>query len=196
MMNNQFEFLESAGLAAMGTPFRQKLLSALSHPQSASGLARRFEMSRQRIGYHMRELEKAGCIEVAGERQQRGLTERLYQVRPLAYVVGPPAQAPSLARRDRFSWAALLTLLAGAMLDLVRLRRAADASDKRLATLAVDARLRLASPSARRQFTEDLLQAVEAVIAEHDDPESSQGRNFRLVLGALPAVEAPSEAKE
>ncbi len=57
-----FKILERQELGAMASPFRQQLLHALTTPGSAIGLARRFEMSRQRIGYHMRELERAGCI--------------------------------------------------------------------------------------------------------------------------------------
>ena len=81
-----FRILENDDLNAMATPFRQQLLEQLKEPASASGLARRFDMSRQRIGYHMRALEDAGCIEAAGERQARGLTEKLFRARPLAFV--------------------------------------------------------------------------------------------------------------
>lgn len=185
-MSQPFHVLDDAALAAMASPFRQKLLEALAEPDSAASLARQFDMSRQRIGYHMRELERAGCIQVAEERQQRGLTERLYQVRPLAYVTGPRTKPGLLRRRDRFSWASLLSLLASAIQDLIRLRRAADAADKRLATLALEARVRVADPVARKRFTEELLIAVDTVVAKHHDPHCTQGRNFRLVLGALP----------
>lgn len=193
MNEKGFQFLSAGGMAAMATPFRQQLLAALAEPDSAANLARRFGMSRQRIGYHMRELERAGCIELTGERQQRGLTERLFQVRPLAFVLGPERGAASVSARERFSWAALLSLMAGVIWDLVRLRARADAAGKRLATLALEAEVAFASPRARRAFTEDLLKAVQETVARHHDPEAAEGRRFRVVVGALPVFqESPS----
>ena len=159
---------------------RRKLIDALREPDSAANLARRFDMSRQRIGYHMRELEKAGCIEVTGERPQRGLTERLYQVRPMAFVDGDAAAEPP-KRRDRYSWRALVDLLAQSLC------KRADAAGKRLATLALATDVRFDDPAGRKAFTEDLLDAVEAVVARHHRPGGK--RSFRVALGAYPTLQ-------
>lgn len=180
-----FNFLERDNLGVMASPLRREILAALQTPDSAVNLARRFDMSRQRVGYHMRELERAGCIELCGERPQRGLTERFYQMRPMAYVEGREAGGRRLDKRDRFSWTALVNLFAQSIWDLLSLRRRADAAGKRLATLGLDVEVRFDSPRARRAFTEDLIDAVEGVIRRHDSPGGS--RAFRLVLGAFPA---------
>ena len=183
---NAFKILERDDIGALATPFRRELIDALEEPDSAANLARRFDMSRQRIGYHMRELEKAGCIELAGERQRRGLTERLYKARPLAYVHADPQPERRLAERDRFSWRALVDGLAQALWELVTLRRRADAANKRLATLTLEAELRFSSPAERKAFTRDLIEAVEGVLTRHDNPDGQ--RRFRLILGAYPAL--------
>jgi DNA-binding transcriptional ArsR family regulator len=189
-MNTQasdFRILDPGAMSAMASNFRQELLMALVQPNSAAGLARQFDMSRQRIGYHMRELEKAGCIELASERQARGLVEKLYRVRPIAYVFAPDADAGERASADRFSWASLLNMIANALWDLVRLRRGADTAGKRLATLAIEAELRFPNPRARKAFTEELVAAIELVVRKHHQANAPQGRNFRLVLGAYPS---------
>jgi DNA-binding transcriptional ArsR family regulator len=183
---NAFKILDRDEIGALSTPLRRELIEALEEPGSATSLARRFDMSRQRIGYHMRELEKAGCIELAGERPRRGLTERLYKARPLAYVRGEAAPDRRLAERDRFSWAALVNGLAQALWELVTLRRRADAAGKRLATLTLEAELRFSSPTERKAFTEDLIDAVETVLTRHDNPDGA--RRFRMILGAYPAL--------
>lgn len=180
-----FKILERGELAAVASPFRQQLLDALVTPDSAAGLARRYDMSRQRIGYHMRDLEAAGCIEVAGERRQRGLTEKLYRTRPLAYVHSPPS-TDRLKRQDRYSWAALVSLVARTLRDLVSLRHAADAQRKRLATLGLEAELNFETPAERRAFSEDLIEAIEGVLKQHERPRSEKSRAFRLVVGAFP----------
>ncbi len=180
-----FKILERQELGAMASPFRQQLLHALTTPGSAIGLARRFEMSRQRIGYHMRELERAGCIEITGERQRRGLKEKLYRTKPMAYVYSPPSNE-RLRRHDRFSWAALVNLIARTLWDLVSLRRKADAEGKRLATLAIEADLYFETPTQRKAFTESLVDAIEQVVRDHEMPKSDKARAFRLVVGAFP----------
>jgi predicted ArsR family transcriptional regulator len=180
-----YKVLAPDELSAVSSPFRQQLLEELMTPDSAAGLARRHDMSRQRIGYHMRDLERAGCIVPVGERQQRGLTEKLYRTRPLAYVQAPRT-GDRLARRDRFSWAALLNLLARTLGDLIALRRSADAEGKRLATLAIEAQLHFETPGQRKAFTEDLIGAVEGVLRAHEQPATDRTRSFRLVVGALP----------
>ena len=47
------------------SPDRRRLLSALAEePDSATGLAERLGDSRQRLNYHLRELERAGFLEL------------------------------------------------------------------------------------------------------------------------------------
>lgn len=185
-----FRILEPDQLTAMASPFRQQLLRALSTPKSAACLARDYEMSRQRIGYHMRDLERSGCIEAAGERQARGLTEKLYRARPMAFVHAPEDGEPE-PTRDRYSWATLVNLAARTLWDLVRLRRRADTAGKRLATLALDAELHFETPAERKAFTEALIDTIERVCREHERSPSDKSRAFRLVLGAYPKLEGP-----
>jgi DNA-binding transcriptional ArsR family regulator len=180
-----FKILEPQELGAMASPFRQQLLESLATPDSASGLARRYEMSRQRIGYHMRDLERAGCIEITGERQHRGLKEKLYRTRPMVYAFAPPSDEQR-QRQDQFSWAALVDLVARTLWDLMSLRRKADAQGKRLATLAIEADLYFETPAQRKAFTESLIDAVEDVVRDHEQPKSETARAFRLVIGAFP----------
>ena len=78
-------------------------------------------------------------------------------------------------------------MIAAALWDLVSLRRRADKENKRLATLAIEANLRFANPKARKDFSRELINAIEDVVAKHHDPDAETGRNFRLVMGAYPA---------
>lgn len=184
-----FKILEPDEMRAMASPFRQKLLETLSIPNSAVGLAREYEMSRQRVGYHMRALEQAGLIEAVDERPVRGLTEKLYRTRPMAFALSPRERDEPARLRDHFSWATLTNLAARTLSDLVSLRRKADAAGKRLATLALDAELHFETPTERKAFTEDLIDAVEGVVRSHERPRSDTSRTFRIVLGAYPKTE-------
>ena len=183
-----YKVLTERELAAVSSPFRQKLLAALENPQSAAGLARHFDVSRQRIGYHMRDLEQAGCIELVRKQQARGLTERLYRARPCAFVSAAPEPDTRLSGEDRYSWRALVNLVASSLRDLVVLRRRADKQKKRLATLAMEAELHFRSAAERKAFAEDLVEAVEAVVRKHERPASAGTRSFQLVVGAYPGI--------
>ncbi|RZJ43087.1 MAG: ArsR family transcriptional regulator, partial [Brevundimonas sp.] len=64
--------LDAAHLAL--APIRRRILAALVEPASAAGLAKQLDMPRQKIGYHLKALEDAGLIRLAGERKKRGFT--------------------------------------------------------------------------------------------------------------------------
>src|SRR4051812_16248815 len=77
------------------SPFRLGLLKGLQQPESASGLARRLGLPRQQINYHLRELERAGFIELSEARQRRGCIERIMRLTsrvsfPRANEAAPP----------------------------------------------------------------------------------------------------------
>lgn len=181
-----FKILNHQELTAVASAFRQRLLAAMNEPRSAASMAREFDVSRQRVGYHMRDLERAGCIELVEEQPARGLKERLYRARPYAFASAPRKSQTQIAAEDRFSWRALVNLVASSLWDLISLRRKADAAGKRMATLAVDAELHFRTPAERKAFSEDLLDAVEAVVRRHEQAASEETRTFRVVLGAYP----------
>lgn len=187
-MNNQnYQFADASSFAAMGSTFRQQLLAELQEPTSAATLAKRHDMSRQRIGYHMRDLEKAGCIALVEERAQRGLTEKLYQVTPRIYTQSPNHMAMA-DKQSVFSFSRLVNVLAHALSTLARIHHLAK-PNQRIATLALEAQLHFDNPSQRKAFTEELLDAIEAVVKKHEQPKTNKSRSFRLVLGAFPDLQ-------
>src|SRR5689334_24355114 len=74
-------------------PYTTLFRSRLRTPASASELAREFEVSRQKLNYHLHKLEEAGLVELVGRRQRRGFVERLLKARADAYVVDPALMA-------------------------------------------------------------------------------------------------------
>src|SRR5262249_59967099 len=80
--------------AAALSPFRLGLLKGLQQPESASGLARRLGLPRQQVNYHLRELERAGFIEMSEARQRRGCTERIMRLTSRVSFPPPDAAAP------------------------------------------------------------------------------------------------------
>ncbi len=187
-------------------PIRRRLLESLGEPDSASGLARQLKLSRQKVNYHLRELESAGLVEATGEtRQRRGCQERIVRAVSTGYLIDPSAlglaNAPDAASfRDRFSSNYLIALAAQAIRDLAVLRKRAGGVGKQLPTFSMHADVRLASPTALNEFTQDLSSAIAECIAKHHNEAASEGREFRFFLGSYPTItksqaEADAEAK-
>src|SRR3970282_2437883 len=84
---------------------RLELVENLATPASAAVLARRLGAPRQRINYHLRELEGEKLIELVEERRKGSVTERIYRRTGRSYAIspaGPGALGPETAAlRDR-----------------------------------------------------------------------------------------------
>lgn len=176
-------------------PTRLRIVRELAEPDSATGLAKRLNLPRQRVNYHLRELEKHGLVRLVEERRRRNCTERIVQATARSYLISPAALAelgsePEIVR-DRFSWSYLVSLAARAIRELAVLRRRADKTKQKVATLAIETEVRFASPDALRGFSEELANHIAGLAAKYHDERSDQPRLFRVVLGAYPAITKP-----
>jgi DNA-binding transcriptional ArsR family regulator len=184
----EIHVIESPGVASTALhPVRARLLSELARPASASGLASRVGITRQKVNYHLRELEAHGLVELAEERQHGGITERVLQASAAAYVVSPAAVTAKAAdpkhHPDHLSAAYLVALVGRVMREVGSLALRARASGERISTLTIDTTIGFASPEDRAAFADDLTAAVLDLAARyhHDD-----GEPHRLVVAAHP----------
>ena len=194
------EVIERPAAAAVALdPIRARLLSELAEPGSASSLAERVGLPRQKINYHLRTLEAHGLVRLVEERQRRGLTERMMIATARAYVVSPAAMGEAsvdLARTpDRLSADYLIALAARAIREVGTLMRRANRAGKRLATLSLDTEIRFRSPVERAQFAAELTDAVTRLAARYHAAEAPDGRSFRLIVAAHPVpLSDPAES--
>jgi DNA-binding transcriptional ArsR family regulator len=187
------DVISSPGRAAMLLdPLRLRLLEGLREPDSAAGLARRLRLPRQRINYHLRELEKQRLVELVGKRRRGNCTARLLRATARAYVISPAAlggvAADPAAVQDRFSAAYLLAVAARALRDVGELDLRAQKAGRRFATLTLEAEVRFASAEARAGFANELAGAVARLAAKYHDEKAPGGRPFRFVIAGHPAV--------
>ena len=182
---------DAARAASLIDPMRLSLLERLAEPGSASSLARDLKLPRQRINYHLRELEKAGLVEFVEERRKGNCVERLVKATARSYLISPEVlgalgDTPE-EQQDRFS-ASYLMAAAGRMLrQLAEQTARAAGAKKRVATLTLETDIRFASAAARTAFAEELATAIAGIAAKYHDAETAGGRTFRLVVGAYPA---------
>src|SRR5882724_1265021 len=157
-------------------PERLRMLELLNEPDSASGLAKRLNMPRQTVNYHLRELEKEGFVELVEQRPKGNCLERVVRATARSYVISPQALGAlgldSSDVRDRFSTAYLVSAAARAIRDVSQLRQRADKAGKRMATLTVETEIRFASAKARQEFTEEVLAMVAQLATKYHDEDA------------------------
>jgi DNA-binding transcriptional ArsR family regulator len=183
---------QSTRAATMLHPMRLRILHALREPGSASTVARQLGLARQKVNYHLRELEKAGFLEEIEERRAGNCIERIVRAKATHYLIDPEVLGTLAADggsvEDHVSSAYLIALAAGAIRDVAALQQRAVKSRKRVPTFALQADVRFASAEERRQFTEELANAVAKLVAKYHDDETPGGRAYRFLVGAYPKV--------
>jgi DNA-binding transcriptional ArsR family regulator len=175
-------------------PVRLAILQQLRAPGSAASVAAQLGAPRQRIGYHVRELERAGLVAPVSERAHGGLVERLVQASAAGYVVAPQALGPmapdAASVTDRFSTAYQLAVASRVIRDVCELRARAERARKTVPTLTLDTRVRVASADAQHAFATELANAVARVVEKFHDDRSPNGRTFACAVSVHPHVVA------
>jgi DNA-binding transcriptional ArsR family regulator len=175
-------------------PIRSRLLAELTTPGSATMLAGKVGLPRQKVNYHLRTLEQHGLIHLVEERRKGNVTERMMQATAASYVISPAAMAavaPDPARApDRLSARWLLALAARLIRDVGTLLTGATRTGQRVATYALDGEIRFATPADRAAFAAELTTAVTTLIGKY---HTETGRKHRLVVAVHPALDSQAE---
>ena len=178
-------------LAAVLSPIRRQLLESLREPDSASGLARRLGLTRQKINYHLRELERTGFVELAEQRQRRGCVERFVRVTARAFVISHDFLEGLAANpahvEDQLSSAYLMANAARTIREVALLSDRAAKVDQKLATLSIETEASFASPTEFRAFSEELAGQIARLAAKYNRGGKA-ARRFRLFAGVHPVI--------
>lgn len=177
-------------------PLRLAILQAAAAPSSATEIAARLGLPRQRVNYHIGRLRRAGFL-IPGERlQRRGLFEQRYTATAHGYMVDPEALGPVRARvdlvKDRLSAEYLVALSAQVQSDLGQVVNEATRAGKRVATMSISTEVRFTSPQQRARFAQALERAITRLVGRYASPtrdaggDPLPGRLFRLVVGCYP----------
>ncbi|MBO0874591.1 MAG: helix-turn-helix transcriptional regulator [Pseudonocardia sp.] len=183
---------DAAAAEASLDPMRTRLLAELGEPASATMLAARVGLARQKVNYHLRALERHGLVELVEERRKGNVTERMMRATAASYVISPvalgavqpdPARAP-----DRLSARWLLALAARLVRDVGELITASAEAGKRAPTFALDGEVRFASAADRAAFVEELAASIAALVGKYHDERAERGRRYRLLAAIHPSL--------
>jgi DNA-binding transcriptional ArsR family regulator len=190
---------DPAAAEASLDPIRARLLAELAEPNSATTLAARVGLSRQKVNYHLRALERHGLAQLVEERRKGNCIERVLQASAGSYLISPAALsevAPDPARDPDQRSARWLLAVAGRLVGEVgELVSGARAAGKPLATLGIDSEIRFASARDRAAFTVELAGAVNSLVAKYHDESASGGRRHRFIVALHPTITKKKEPK-
>ncbi|WP_426005962.1 ArsR/SmtB family transcription factor [Paenarthrobacter sp. NyZ202] len=180
-------------------PIRTRILRELAEPASATQLAVKVGMPRQKVNYHLKALEHHGLVELVEERRKGNVTERVLRATAGSYLISPVALAsvaPDPRRfADRFSAFWLLSLASRTVQEMGKLISGAAAARKKLASFAIDGEITFRSAADRAAFAEELGVAVTRLVDKYHDGGTAVaggGRKHRLVVVLHPALKTPS----
>lgn len=181
-------------------PVRARLLAELAEPGSATTLAAKIGLPRQKVNYHLKALERHGLVELLEERRKGNVNERVMRATAAAYVISPTALAavqPDPSRSpDQLSARWLLALAARLVRDVGTLITGAAKARKPVATFAIDGEIRFASAADRAAFIEELAGAVTALVGKYHDEKASGGRPHRVIVAIHPSITNPRTPTE
>ncbi|KSU73896.1 transcriptional regulator, ArsR family [Pseudarthrobacter enclensis] len=189
---------DPAAAEASLDPIRSAMLRELAQPASATQLAIRVGLPRQKVNYHLKALERHGLVELVEERRKGNVTERVLQASAASYLISPSALAsvsPDPRRfADRFSAFWMLALAGRMVQEVGKLIAGAAAARQKLATFAIDGEVTFRSAAERAAFAEELGVAVSHLVDKyHDAGAATRGRRHRLVVALHPALKTSDQ---
>jgi DNA-binding transcriptional ArsR family regulator len=190
---NEIEVIDDPRAAEVSLhPIRSRLLAELIAGGTASGVAAKLGLTRQKANYHLRALEANGLVELVEERRKRNTTERVMRATASSYVISPavlPSVAPNPDRAPDQLSARWLLALAGRMVQElgVLIGRAREAGQP-LASFGIDTEIEFATAADRAAFVAQLSERVQALIATHHSAGAQGARKHRLILALHPAI--------
>jgi DNA-binding transcriptional ArsR family regulator len=174
-------------LQALSHPLRVRILDALREPDSAAAVARRLGEARQKVNYHLKELERSGLVVRTGERRSGNFVESLYRSSARTLVVLPraawgdprrlAAMSEQLSLENLVNLGERLARDAAVLLD----RAAFDGAE--IATAAVEADVRFESEAARAAFLDEYLATIGHLFKKFG---AKDGAPFRIALAVYP----------
>ncbi len=174
-------------LQALSHPLRVRILDALREPDSAAAVARRIGESRQKVNYHLKELDRAGLVRYVGERRNGSFIESLYQSSARTLVVSPRAAWGDPRRlaavMDQSSLEDLVSLGERLGRDAAVLLDRAAFDGEQIASAAVEAKVVFDGEEARAAFLQEYLALIGPLLKKYG---TARGNRYRLAMAVYP----------
>jgi DNA-binding transcriptional ArsR family regulator len=175
-------------------PLRIDILESLRTPASAASVARALQLPRQKVNYHLKELERAGLVREVEARRTGNFIETLFEAVARTFIVSPDAAWSDPARADALRHQHALERLVevGARLQrdaIVLLDRAAFDGEE-IASACVEADVHFADEADRAEFIDEYFTMLRELCTKYG---ARRGLPYRVVVAAHPVAESGEE---
>jgi DNA-binding transcriptional ArsR family regulator len=175
-------------------PLRIDILESLRTPASAASVARVLQLPRQKVNYHLKELERAGFVREVEARRSGNFIETLYVAVARTFIVSPEATWSDPARADALRHQHALERLVdvGARLqrDAIALLDRAAFDGEEIASACVEADVHFADEADRAAFIDEYFTMLRDLCAKYG---ARRGLPYRVVVAAHPVAESREE---
>lgn len=184
----------SEALQVLGNPLRVQILEALREPSSAAAVARQIGQPRQKVNYHLKELEGAGLVRQIRERRVGNFVESIFQAVARSFLVSSevawsdPRRLEALRRQH--SLQTLFVLGERLQRDAAVLVDRAAFGGEEIASASVTAEVGFADEAEREAFLDDYLKATTELLDRYG---KKGGDQYRVILAAYPKAEGGKE---
>jgi DNA-binding transcriptional ArsR family regulator len=184
-------------LQVLGHPLRVRILEALRVPGSAATVAREVGEPRQKVNYHLKELERVRLVAPVGERRSGNFIETLYEAVARSFLVSPrvawsdPRRVDAL--RQQHSLERLVMVGGQLERDAIALLDRAAFDGEQVASAAVEVDVHFADEQDRAAFLDEYLAAVQELCDRYGDRD---GLAYRVVFAAHPTAATSREGSD
>jgi len=186
-----FSVVDPPTIKDLSNPTRVAILDALREPASAATVARTIGQPRQRVNYHLKELEHAGLVERVGEERTGNFMSSLYRSVARSFVVSPKVAWADprrvAAMRDQHSLETLVELGERLQRDAAELLDRAAFDGEQIASASVTADVRFATEDDRARFMDDYLRTLRGLLEKYG---AKEGETYRAAIAVYPGGKA------
>jgi DNA-binding transcriptional ArsR family regulator len=170
-------------------PLRIEILESLRTPASAAAVARRLDLPRQKVNYHLKELERAGLVREVEARRTGNFIETVYESVARTFVVSPEAAWSDPQRvqalRQQQSLERLVATGEQLQHDAIALLDRAAFDGEEIPSATVEADVRFASEDERAAFVDEYLTMLKALCDKYG---ARRGDPYRVIVAVHPSA--------
>ena len=172
-------------------PIRASILDALVEPGSAASIAATVGLTRQKVNYHLKSLEKVGLVRRVGTRQVRNLVEVLYQAIAKSFLLSEAVGLnPETSERikEQGALAHLITLSDRIRRDALLLMERSEEKKQQIPSATLQMKVHLDSEERRHAFLRDYAAMLEELINRYGSAEAGDENAFQVTAVIYPEI--------
>ncbi len=187
---------ETEQLMMIRNPFKLEILQYLTHPHSASEVAKFMGQSPQKMNYHFKKLENSGLIWKVGTRNIRNLVEVLYESVAEQYVVTENTDIKNdmiQQLKDQGPLMHLYDLSEQIKNDTVELLNFVEDA-VHVPSAALDFQVQFVNEEERKEFLNKYIQLVHELVSNYQAEKSSENIQFKTLIAVYPKINEGGKA--